>query len=351
MQCPSNSLASADQTRCICNTNNQIFNINSWACVNCFANSAPTADRLSCVCNVGFNLLNGACVTSCVDPFVFNPATARCECKKGYFPSANSCLPNCPNSQAWNGTSCVCPSAQALYNNVCRVCPSGSLPNSARTACICTDPTSLLNSNSFSCVKCPQYSSPNANLTQCVCNKGFIQNAQGNCILNCASNQIANYTTGTCQCQFGYHIPTGNTNCVLRCTNANEEYNGIKCICKPGCGYNNNVCTLCPINAIATADRTSCKCVAPNYIFNANTFRCEACPAYSTNSADGLTCNCLAGYTKQGNTCQPTCDVNEELDKTTNQCDCKYGFMRLGPLCVERCGVNSEWTGTNCRCK
>lgn len=94
--------------------------------------------------------------------------------------------------------------------------------------------------------------------------------------MNCGPNEEPNNNAGRCDCIFGFHKP--DNKCVARCTNPNQEWNGNNCICKPGFGLFNQVCTTCPNDAIANAARSSCHCVAPNYIFNTATFRCQICP-------------------------------------------------------------------------
>lgn len=136
-----------------------------------------------------------------------------------------------------------------------------------------------------------------------------------------------------------------------RCTKPNEEWNGNQCICKPGFGLFNQVCKACPDASNPNKERTTCRCQAPNFIFNPATFQCVACPYFSRNNEDGTACICNAGYEQKNGICSPICDVGEELNPTTNQCDCKYGFLRLGPLCTERCGLNQEWNGDKCICK
>jgi hypothetical protein len=60
--CPTGSIPSADQSKCVCGAN-QKWVVASFSCVNCQVNASPSVDQSTCVCNNGWTDYNndGVC--------------------------------------------------------------------------------------------------------------------------------------------------------------------------------------------------------------------------------------------------------------------------------------------------
>lgn len=261
-KCPDNAVASADQLVCNCNSDRAYHDPETNVCVECAAGLILNKAKSACVCLDGFALKGGVCAPLCSDSEIYNPKTKGCDCKlgltrnnagicgcaNGYVLVKDTCLrncqdpevfdvltgncvcktgfvrggagnvcgPRCPPGENWDGNNCVCADGQARYGS-CRVCPAGTLPNSFRTRCICTDPNQIFQGDKFSCLTCGPHSSPTTDLSNCICNPGYIVSGS-NCILNCGLNEQPNNDAGRCECIFGYKRV--DTKCVPRC-NAN----------------------------------------------------------------------------------------------------------------------------------
>ena len=212
---------------------------------------------------------------------------------------------------------------------VCTACPSNSISNSDRSACL----------------TCLTGSSPDSSKTVCVCNSGYKKSGDA--------------TTPTCTACPSNSISNSDRSACLTClTGSSPDSSKTVCVCNSGYTKSGDAttptCTACPSNSTSNTARTVCIC-NNNYVNNGGTSTAPICATCPTNSSitgskdqgggtDTSTCKCNTGYIKTGGTStNPTC-TRCPTDTTSNsdnsKCICaNANFTNWGtataPVCSQ----------------
>lgn len=150
-----------------------------------------------CPSNTTYDSASHKCVSNCgVDEELVG---GMCQCKFGFMKLGNTCIFRCQINQEWTGSRCLCIDNHAKINGTCRKCPVNSLPNEARTECVCSY-NKVYNIFSHTCqeqVQCPLHSTLHEN-RQCKCDAGYF--LKGNYCVPCQAPGVWNPATLSCEC-------------------------------------------------------------------------------------------------------------------------------------------------------
>jgi hypothetical protein len=379
-KCPSGTSASADQSKCICGSN-QMFSKVSFTCLTCPANSIPSSDQLGCMCNAGFNVVNNACapiqtcqvnqvlsgnLCVCISGFVYNINGACTKCPSGTSASTDQSKCICGPNQMWNKTTfacvlcptnsvptvdqlgCQCNAGFNIINNLCvstQTCQANQVLSGS--LCVC-QPGFVFNINGV-CTSCPMGSSPSADQSKCNCGPNQMWNKTTfSCVL-CPGNSTPTFDQLSCQCNAGFNVINNSCVIISNCPQ-NQVMNGSLCVCQPGLVFNiNGVCTSCPMGSSPSADQSKCNC-GTNQMWNKTTFACVLCPTNSVPSFDQLSCQCNAGFNVINNICTPiqTCQLNQVLNGSLCVCIANFSYNNNG-ICT-RCPTGSTSSTDQSKC-
>ena len=123
-KCPDNSVTSADQLACLCNSARAYYDPENNVCFECPVGLFLNAGKSACVCAEGYTLKGSACAPLCSDQEVYNPKTKACDCKIGLV-----------RNQAG---VCACPSGFVSVNEACvRNCQDPEIFDVLTGNCVC----------------------------------------------------------------------------------------------------------------------------------------------------------------------------------------------------------------------
>lgn len=180
------------------------------------------------------------------------------------------------------------------------------------------------NTNISKCeqILCPEGTSFNTTSNKCIsiCKANFFYNATSKVCevstINCASGQMLNATTGNCQqivCSNETIFDPISQKCI-------DKYSNSMSLCPPQKPFWNSTSIKCEV------------CPGSSPVYNSEFHRCDPCPkGLSWNPTDLV--------------CQPTCNVDEQLDKASltckKVCDMNMGqfFNQTTKQCQDLCSI------------
>eukprot|EP00737_Agarophyton_chilense_P000835 gb/GEZJ01000927.1/.p1 GENE.gb/GEZJ01000927.1/~~gb/GEZJ01000927.1/.p1 ORF type:complete len:319 (-),score=-12.11 gb/GEZJ01000927.1/:567-1523(-) len=266
--------------------------IDSRACRQCSQNSVPNQAQTTCFCNAGF---------------LFNVSTLACSpCPSGTFRET----------------------LNMAFKTSCRSCPANSVPNPARTLCVCNAGL-FFNTSTSLCSPCPAGTFRD----------GYDPRFQTSCI-PCPANSISDETRSTCLCNPGLFI----------------RYRPFSCVpCPPGtsrAGFSRRHLRFCsPCGAFEfqpSAGSASCIPCGENGYSNRDRLSCFFCKPGETVIATGLCGICPPGATTN------TSNFQLELSLLRGPVckPCQPGLFKpeAGQQICEACpeGFSSNRGGTSC---
>ena len=216
---------------------NQTIADNACVCVASAVDMNAAPDILDCqMCGDNQTIDNGACVCNdnavdmndsdsvldcqvCGDNQEIDAETDSCVCNNNAFAinaegedlACQPCGINQELNAAQNG--CIC-NADSIDTNGdenvlnCQICGDNQIANDADNACICDAVSFAANDDDadLACQVCGVNAEPLADDSACFCSDGFVDDGDGNCIIECidGDNQIANELGDTCICESGF---------------------------------------------------------------------------------------------------------------------------------------------------
>ena len=229
--------ADADILDCQMCGDNQTIADNACVCVASAVDMNAAPDILDCqMCGDNQTIDNGACVCNdnavdmndsdsvldcqvCGDNQEIDAETDSCVCNNNAFAinaegedlACQPCGINQELNAAQNG--CIC-NADSIDTNGdenvlnCQICGDNQIANDADNACICDAVSFAANDDDadLACQVCGVNAEPLADDSACFCSDGFVDDGDGNCIIECidGDNQIANELGDTCICESGF---------------------------------------------------------------------------------------------------------------------------------------------------
>ncbi|KAK9895237.1 hypothetical protein P389DRAFT_205291 [Cystobasidium minutum MCA 4210] len=298
----------------------------------------------SCQCKSGFELHNNKCILSCKEYETYDERSKTCVCAPSCSRNSrnnNRCEPSCGDNEEYKNGGCQCVAGFERPSGQSKRHTSGGNNNNNHN-----------NNNKCQpiCKRAHEVISGNT----CKCETGYRYNSSKQCEAICDASKHEVYSNGQCKCTDGYTKKNGQ--CKPICEGANEQYQNGKCVCVPGCSRNGqNKCTVtCTGEHQVLGNNNKCVCKSGYKFDNKGVCKPETpeCPRYQ--EWNGYKCVCKPGCTSPGNTCNPPqCRTNEEYNEILKKCVCKDNFERtLWGFCLPSCpGKNTYWNGEKCVCK
>lgn len=290
-------------------------------------------------------------------------------------------------------------------STVCARCKNKrTLPNAARTACICKNRFVRSSPDSEFCQECPKGSTRvdeftctcppgkvyDAASVACSCPPNYKQRNNGTCV-KCTATQLQRarknndpYLCNLCReghvysekenkcfaCERGTTSKPGDKKCT-ECTLTHIADDGKKsCGCPPGHEFKRGKCIICKIGTAYNAFRGRCDdCSSNEFSDEDGLDGCKECPAGQQYSykrrltecpppcapnavGEGGGCRCLEGFKQVGTrnnfTCTK-CPEGFESDGSRRKCVCKVGLKKVGSKCMPcKAGTFGQYSGSGC---
>lgn len=268
------------------------------------------------------------------------------------------------NRKYWSVSACeTCPNQTHFIDSndayTCKPCRSNAISTTNPFACYCM--SNFINNANNECVCEGSDRILLANGTCQMC--GVNQFARSNQCVICGANAQRKATTTTCECVARpgsnpayFHLTSNGLSCVY-CDNTKGHYWDSSAFqCRSNCSTSqrivNDVCTNCPMNAIADSNNYT-RCVCSNQFYNTGTGTdviCAFCNTdahkyYDSTSNICKFCDSNAGYyvNSMGNGCI-RCGSNTIYNNTYRRCECDYSAVSSS----ERIYYHMDRNGINC---
>ena len=255
-QCPANSVAATDGSKCICD-NNYLWNPDRKTCdrVLCGANAYPEYinSEYVCKCNLNAYSKKGVCtlIPLCPKNAIFDIVSEKCICQIEGENLIDGLCKACGQFEFFNGAKCDCIKGYVVGVAGCRpACGKGF--EFVGGYCVCK--ANHIKISSDECVECPIYTKPNAEGTKCDCIEGYLYDkVSQKCVApNCRENSspIQTDTGIICTCDKGTYLEDGWCKLYPVCPpNSKWNQKTLACVCQNKGEYLiDNVCRTCAQN-------------------------------------------------------------------------------------------------------